>query len=304
MKTLLIGGSGFVGRAMARVAQVAGHEVTVVGRGQRTAPPGVRMLAVDRRRPGELARVLRELGERWDLVVDCAGYQAEDAEQDLELFCASAGHLVFLSSDAVFDTLPGLFPRDEKAGYKSAGYGGDKRACELAFEQGDAGALRWTVLRPTHIYGPGSELGCLPWHLRDPGLLAHLREGKPLRLVAAGSILQQPIYVDDLARLALSCAGLASVHRGSYLAVGPEMVEAHHYYRLVAQALGVGLEVEETDMGSYIGAFPEMRSVLTHRAYGEQGPLLASVGLEAPATALAVGIGRHVRHLLALEGMA
>ena len=32
-------------------------------------------------------------------------------------------------------------------------------------------AMQWTILRPCHIYGPGSQLGCLPLHGRDPKLI-------------------------------------------------------------------------------------------------------------------------------------
>src|SRR5690606_37784815 len=116
--------------------------------------------------------------------------------------------------------------------------------------------------RPTHIYGPGSELECLPWHLRDPRLLDTLRGGQPLRLVAGGSILQQPVYVDDVARLVLSCADSRRADHARVLAVGPEMVEAREYYAVVADLLDVKLSVEEAEVGPYLAEFPAMRSVL------------------------------------------
>lgn len=299
MRVLLLGGSGFLGSAIARRALQAGHDVWSVSRGARLAPEGVRGIVADRHDHDALASNVGRLAGPWDLVVDCIGFDAADAEQDVTLFREVARHLVFVSSDAVFDPSVGRFPLSEHAGYQSSGYGGGKRAAEVVLEHSDVLDMQWTVLRPTHIYGPGSELGCLPWHLRDPRLLGRLLAGDPLRLVAGGSILQQPVYVDDVADLALSCAGARRAHGAHVLAVGKEMVEAREYYRLIADALGVDLQLEEADMGGYLTANPTMRSVLTHRAYGDQSAALRALGLEPPSTALSDGIRVHVDYLMA-----
>jgi hypothetical protein len=70
--------------------------------------------------------------------------------------------------------------------------------------------MQWTVLRPCHIYGPGSLLGCLPLHGRDADLLDKMKAGHSLQLVGGGHFLQQPIFAADLAELTLSCYGQAS----------------------------------------------------------------------------------------------
>ncbi|MDP6453177.1 MAG: FtsX-like permease family protein, partial [SAR202 cluster bacterium] len=49
--------------------------------------------------------------------------------------------------------------------------------------------------------GPGSLLGCLPEHGRDPELIEKLQAGDTLRLVGGGHFLQQPIYAEDLAEM-------------------------------------------------------------------------------------------------------
>lgn len=294
----MIGGTGFVGSAVCRLAADADFHVTAVGRGNSRAQAGVHTLVVDRRQPGALEEAIASLDVTWDLVVDCAAYEQADIVQDLDLFRSNAGHLVYISSDAVFDPGPWRFPRDARAGYTDVGYGGAKRACERILEEADRGSLTWTVLRPTHIYGPGSELGCQPWHLRDPDLITKLRAGRPLTLVAGGTILQQPIYVDDLARLALSCPAAAHAHGGAFLAVGPEIVEAREYYRLIADHLGVDIVINEATLAGYLEQFPHMRSVLTHRAYCDQRQHLEAAGLTAPTTPLAIGLAAHVDHVL------
>ena len=84
MQVLIIGGSGFVSGTLARAARDAGHDVTVVTRGQRPVPEGVRALTADRKDPDAFAAAIEGAGTRWDLAVDCIAYQAEDARQDVE----------------------------------------------------------------------------------------------------------------------------------------------------------------------------------------------------------------------------
>ena len=162
MKNLLvIGGSGFVSGTLARRAVARGYGVTVVTRGERPLPAGVAAVKADRTAPGELLSALEATGGHWDAVLDCIGFRPEDAEQDLGILEALADHLIFISTDFVYDPERRHLPQSEKAAqYVSDGYGGGKRQAELSLESSPDD--RWTVLRPCHIYGPGSLLGCLP----------------------------------------------------------------------------------------------------------------------------------------------
>ncbi|MEZ4681131.1 MAG: NAD-dependent epimerase/dehydratase family protein [Caldilineaceae bacterium] len=209
MKILLIGGSGFVSGTLADVALNAGHTVWAVTRGQRAMSEGVIPIVADRRERDAFAAAIDALDQQWDLVVDCIGYEVADAEQDVALFRERAKQLVFISTDFVYDPRHRRFPQSEETDhYLDHSYGGKKRECEVALQQSDTGNLAWTVVRPCHIYGPGSLLGCLPNHGRDPELIDRLRRGEPLTLVGGGHFLQQPIYAADLARTILSsCAG-------------------------------------------------------------------------------------------------
>src|SRR5204863_6008640 len=70
MRVLILGGTAFLGRAVARAAAAAGHDVTCAARGE--AGPladGVRFIKVDRADPAGLAPLD---GERFDAVVDVA----------------------------------------------------------------------------------------------------------------------------------------------------------------------------------------------------------------------------------------
>lgn len=297
LNLLLIGGSGFVSGTLARTALAAGHTVWAVTRGQRALPPGVTPILADRRDQAAMRRALEAVHQQWDLVVDCIGYTPADAQQDLDLFRARAQHLVFISTDFVYDPVRRRFPQaEESEHYLTDGYGGQKRLCEEIFLQGDSGPMSWTILRPCHIYGPGSLLGCLPLHSRDPQLIATLQAGEPLQLVGGGHFLQQPIFAPDLAQTILSCAGNTNSYGQIYLTAGPDTVESRDYYRLIADCLGVPLRVSEISVSDYAAAHPDRHSFLCHRIYNLGK--LRQHGLHVPATPLAVGLQQQVASLL------
>jgi nucleoside-diphosphate-sugar epimerase len=290
---LVIGGSGFLSGAIVRAALASGHHVWTLTRGQRPLPEGAISLVADRADQAAFAEVIRSAWTQWDMVVDCIGFTPADVEQDLAVLSPLARHLVFVSTDFVYDPARRRFPQSEDSDHFLAdGYGGQKRRCELTLMSADAGAMAWTIVRPCHIYGPGSQLGCLPLHGRDPQLIARLRAGEPLRLVGGGHFLQQPIFADDLAQTILSMQGNVATHGQIFCAAGPDIVESREYYRIVANILDVGLEVEEVPVAPYQRDHPEAAPFLCHRIYDLRK--LQSSGAAVPATPLKQGLRAHV----------
>jgi nucleoside-diphosphate-sugar epimerase len=295
-KVLLIGGSGFVSGTLARTAMQQGHQVWAVTRGQRPMPDGVQAIVADRKEREAFARAIAAAGVEWDLVVDCIGFQPEDAQQDIEVLTARARHLVFISTDFIFDPAHRRLPQNEETQYYAqSGYGGGKRRCEEVFLSAASGAMNWTVLRPCHIYGPGSLLGCLPEHGRDKNLIAHLRAQKPLTLVGGGYFLQQPIFAADLAKLCLSCLDNAQTHQQIFCAAGPDIIESRSYYEIIAGYLGVTIQIEELPVDTYLHDVPGSAPFLCHRIY-DVAKLRAS-GVAVPATPIAEGLQQHVDSL-------
>jgi len=297
LNILLIGGSGFVSGTLARTALAAGHKVWTVTRGQRPLPDGVTPVVADRRDRAAFQKAIAQLPVQWDLVVDCIGYVVEDAQQDIAVFRDRARHFVFISTDFVYDPARRRFPQPEESDhYLADGYGGQKRQCELAFLNGDTGSMAWTIVRPCHIYGPGSLLGCLPLHSRDAQLLATLKAGQPLRLLGGGYFLQQPIFAQDLAQTILSCVGNPNCHRQIYLTAGPDLIESCEYYRIIAEILGVNLQVEEVPVGEFLAANPDRHSFACHRIYDLSK--LRQHSLHVPATSISEGLRQQVASLL------
>jgi nucleoside-diphosphate-sugar epimerase len=304
MNILLLGGSGFLSGAITRAALQDKCKVSIVTRGEKPIPEGATALRADRKNHAQLETAIQtafaaqtaDAGQNapWDLVVDCIGYEVQDAKQDIALFRNRARHFVFVSTDFVYDPAKRDFPQSEDNHFylQDDSYGAKKRRCEMEFENADCGQMQWSVVRPCHIYGPGSRLGCLPKHGRDPQLLSRLKNGETLQLVGDGHFLQQPIYFEDLARLILSCAGNEKTHRQIYQTAGPDIIESREYYRIIAEILGVDLKTEELPVAEYLRAHPEHRSFLCHRIYNLDK--LKAHGLAVPATLIEDGLRAHV----------
>ena len=305
MDILIIGGSGHVSGATARAALNAGHRVWTVTRGKREPIPGVTPLIADRADTAALTAVVTGQNMSWDLVVDCICYDLPDIEQDIALFRDRARQFVLVSTDFVYDPALRAFPQPATSphyvteGMGSMEYGRKKRLCERALIDNDTGGMGWTVVRPCHIYGPTSELGCLPLHGRDKNLIANLRAGKPVQLVGGGHFLQQPILADDLGGTIVSIGGNGSAQDRAFNTAGPDIIESWQYYQIIADVLGVALTVEEIPVDTYLAEHPEKTPFMCHRIY-DLAPLRAC-GLSVPSTPMAEGLRQHVTGLLARQ---
>ena len=164
----------------------------------------------------------------------------------------------------------------------------------------DCGDMAWTVVRPCHIYGPGSELGCLPHHGRDVELIQKLRAGQPLALVGGGYFLQQPILADDLAALILSAYGNPKAHNAIFQAAGPDIIESRTFYQIIADILGVPLAIDEVSVAATLAEKPQLSDFFCHRIYDLTR--LHECGLTVPATPLVNGLQKHVVSKLAAMG--
>lgn len=302
MNILVIGGSGHVSGAVVRAALAEGHQGSIITRGQRPVPPGVKSLIAERHDRKAMKEVVEKQNMVWDLVVDCICYEQEDMRQDIDLFRDRAKQFVFVSTDFVYDPALRRFPQPaETAHYVSGGegslsYGGKKRLCELELINGDTGNMGWTVVRPCHIYGPTSQLGCLPLHGRDPELIKKMREGVPLKLVGGGYFLQQPITADDLGRTIISVADNRKACGKLFNMAGPDVIESRQYYQIIADILKVSLTIEEVPVESYLAENPGARPFMCHRIY--EHSQLRAAGLTVPSTSIVDGLRLHVEGLL------
>lgn len=167
MRLLILGGTEFVGRAVAESALARGWHVTVFHRGRHEAPAGTTTLLGDRTAPDGLAALAE--GE-WDVVVDTWSAAPSVVRDAARLLAGRAGRYVYVSSCSVY-AWPPAYGYDETApvveGSADAGevpYPQAKRGGELAVL--DAfGEDRSLLVRAGLIIGPWENIGRLPWWL-------------------------------------------------------------------------------------------------------------------------------------------
>jgi nucleoside-diphosphate-sugar epimerase len=100
MRTLLIGGNGFIGRPLAALLQRNGHQVAVLHSGTTALPPGLEEICGDRNRLANSAHDLKRFAP--DVVIDLVLSSARQAEELMNAFRGATGRVVMLSSIDVY----------------------------------------------------------------------------------------------------------------------------------------------------------------------------------------------------------
>ncbi|WP_127935183.1 NAD-dependent epimerase/dehydratase family protein [Nonomuraea polychroma] len=194
MRVLVIGGSGFLGRAVVEEALARGHEVTTFNRGRSGVDvPGVEAVRGDREAPGDLERLVD--GRTWDFVVDTSGYVPRVVGASARALSGHVGTYAFISTISALAGFPGkpagedaeIWPCEPDAGPDDGNYGVLKAGCERAVEQGFDGNV--LIVQPGIILGPHEDVARLPWWLtriaRGGQVLAPGEPDAPLQFVDA-----------------------------------------------------------------------------------------------------------------------
>lgn len=210
MKLLVVGGTGWLGGTVARMAAAAGHRVTVLARGRAPAG-GLPLIVADRN------AALPDLATHgFDAVVDTSAYSPAHVAGLLDALGGGPGRYVLISTESVYGDFGQDITEDSPApaataqelaiaeavargeGEFGAAYGPLKRAAELAATE--RLGQKATILRPGLIVGPGDPSDRLTFWARRldrPGLA-------PLPLPRDRPV--QVIDVRDLAAFALAMA--------------------------------------------------------------------------------------------------
>lgn len=154
MNLLIIGGTVFVGRAIAEEAVSRGHAVTLFHRGTKGAGIVADVEEIFGDRDGDLSELA---GRSWDAVIDACGYVPRTVTKSGQALLNSVGRYIFISTISVYSEAPdhSLFV-EHKAPVEGEAitpetYGPLKVECEDALRNlyGD----RLTIVRPGLVAG-------------------------------------------------------------------------------------------------------------------------------------------------------
>lgn len=232
-RVLVLGGTGFVGRAMVRRLLADGHEPVVASRRAGAATAGVAHLACDVLDAAALAAACADV----DAVVSSFAGGADVIRLGARHLAAAVQQsprvrrVVHLSSMAVYGGAEGVVTESTSPVGPLGWYGESKLAAEaeLATLVPRAGLV---VLRPGCVVGPGST----QWVLRIARLVAQGRLGD---LGAAGDGWSNIVHVDDVA--AAVSAGLgrsASGEHSTFNLALPGQPRWNDYFMALAHAIG------------------------------------------------------------------
>ncbi|MCD0482307.1 NAD-dependent epimerase/dehydratase family protein [Streptacidiphilus sp. ASG 303] len=202
MRLLVLGGTEFVGRAVAEAAVARGWHVDVFNRGRGEAPAGTRPLRGDRTARDGLAALTEGT---WDAVVDTWSWAPRAVRDAARLLADRAGCYAYVSSRSVYtwpapagltEDGPVVDASPDDDGH--ADYARAKRGGELA--AGAAFGDRALLVRAGLVLGPYENVGRLPWWL--------LRTARGGPVVAPGPRDLPLQYIDarDLAEWTLDAA--------------------------------------------------------------------------------------------------
>jgi len=234
MRVLVTGASGFLGGSIVPDLVGRGHEVVALARSAVAASAvtelGAEVLRGDLDDPAGLHAAFSRSGA--DALTNLASLGFGHAP----IIVAAAegagiGRAVFVSTTAIFTSLPAA-----------------SRAVRIAAEETiQASGLRWTIVRPTMIYGrPGDR--------NLSRLLAFVRRSPVVPLPGGGHRLIQPVHVDDLAGfIATALDSDAAVGR-AYDVAGPEPLTLREIVEATGQALGRRPRVVSLPLGPAIAA--------------------------------------------------
>jgi nucleoside-diphosphate-sugar epimerase len=238
-RSLVIGGTLFIGRALVRRLLARGEQVTLLHRGWANPFAGTTdEIHCDR---NDVAAVRRALaGRRFDVVYDNVydwqrGTTAEQVEAAATAVADGLGRYVFVSSVAVyqpgqnlFEDAPLLVAADDPDDYPRNKANTERMLFRVHRERG----FPAVTLRPPYVYGPENPF------CREAFFWDRLLDGRPILVPEDGSRLMQFVLADDVARAAIAAADTEAATGKAYNVCNDEPVTQDGLVEALAKAAG------------------------------------------------------------------
>ncbi len=249
MRVLVTGGNRFVGLQLVRKLHALGHEVTVLNSHAVAYPAGVRRVHAARLDSAAYAEALE--GIDVDAVFDNTAFTPADLQPLLQRFAGRVQQFLFTSSIAVYrrsflQPIREDYPTETDAALSVRGfYGAGKAQAErLLFGLHREEGLPLTVLRFSHVYGPGNSIPG-----REPSYFARIEQGRPCIVPGDGLPLLHMVHVDDVAEGMIAALGNKDAIGEAFTLAGPDAISYNGLMQAIGAVMGHEPVVAHIDRG-------------------------------------------------------
>ena len=244
MKILLIGGTGTISGAIAKLLAQRGDDLTLLNRGNRAEdiPAGAKVICCDINNEALVEEKLA--GECFDAVCQFIGYKPEHVQRDYRLFAGETKQYIFISSTAAYQKPVVNYRMTEETAFCNPywDYAREKAACEefLMQKYRDEG-FPVTIVRPSHTYGERSVPLAVRGKKGSWQILKRMMEGKKVIIHGDGTNLWTLTHNSDFAKGFVGLIGNPVALGEAFHITSDESVTWNQVYQIVADRLNVPL---------------------------------------------------------------
>ncbi len=207
-RVLVIGGSGHIGSYLVPRLVAAGYHVLVYTRGNTKPYPQhplwrrVEIITGDREKEeeqGALGERIRSL--KLYALIDIVAFEEKSARYLVEALAHSETHLLMCTTAWVYGKTRTIPTYEDAPRFPENDYARKKVAIEdVLFDATQRGVVRSTIIRPTHITGPGKTF-VTPFGDHDPKPVQQILNGEEIILLDGGFSTLHHVHPSDVAEL-------------------------------------------------------------------------------------------------------
>lgn len=236
MKILLIGGTGNISTAVAKLLYLQGNTITTVTTGNKPVPSAYRSIVADRNNSVLLREKLSDLSP--DIVIDFVAFDPKHLENMYAIFKTKIAQFIFISSATVYEKPHARFPITESTPLSNPfwPYAQQKIACEKYLERVHSLDFPVTIVRPSHTLGCG--LIPSPIHGHDFTVANRIINRKPIVLHDQGESLWTLTAASDFAVGLCGLVGNSKATGESFHITSDEVLSWNQIYHTIGSLVG------------------------------------------------------------------
>jgi len=225
MKTLIIGGSRFIGPLIIKELKKKHHSITVFNRGNIKKEFGKGVIYVQ----GDRDKGFLGKKNKFDVVIDTCAYNGRKTKKALQQL--KFDYYINIGTAASYKKTD-IFPLTEESALGEwplwGNYNRGKIECEAVLKKS---GIKYASIRPVYILGPKNHVN------RENFIYSHLKERKPLILPGNGQAIIQFVFVYDVAKLVVFLAERKI--SGVFNCCGDDLITLQGLVKEMAKIMGV-----------------------------------------------------------------